>query len=230
MEGVMDMRYGKLDRGVVIYATSGNPDELLAQGYLPIEQTEIPEAPDKCLKSAWKEVGEKIVQSWEEVTDPILPESEPSMTDIIQSLSGKAPLEALSVISSMVNYTQAKFQADIQASEDKTMAIACSGFFLPWERGKYAAGDVRTDNGKPYECMKAHDSTINTDWTIKNRTLWKPYHSRDKRWALPWEAPTGAHDIYKDGEYMIWTDGSVYQCVQDTNFSPVDYPAAWERT
>ena len=101
------------------------------------------------------------------MTDPILPESEPSMTDIIQSLSGKAPLEALSVISSMVNYTQAKFQADIQASEDKTMAIACSGFFLPWERGKYAAGDVRTDNGKPYECMKAHDSTINTDWTIK---------------------------------------------------------------
>lgn len=63
MEGVMDMRYGKLDRGVVIYATSGNPDELLAQGYLPIEQTEIPEAPDKCLKSVWKEEDGKIVQS-----------------------------------------------------------------------------------------------------------------------------------------------------------------------
>lgn len=224
------MRYGKLDRGVVIYATSGNPDELLAQGYLPIKQTEIPEAPNKCLKSVWKEAEGKIVQSWEEVTDPILPESEPTIADVIQSLSGKAPVEVLAVISSMVNYTQAKFQADIQASEDKTMAIACSGFFPPWERGKYTVGDVRTDAGKPYECIQNHDSTVNTDWTIKNRALWKPYHSRDKEWALPWEAPTGAHDMYKNGEYMIWTDGSVYQCVQDTNFSPVDYPAAWKRT
>ena len=39
---------------------------------------------------------------------------------------------------------------------------------------------------------------------------------------------TGAHDIYKAGEYMIWTDGSVKKCVQDTNFSPTEYPQAWE--
>lgn len=27
---------------------------------------------------------------------------------------------------------------------------------------------------------------------------------------------------------MIWTDGSVKKCVQDTNYSPDEYPADWE--
>ena len=35
-------------------------------------------------------------------------------------------------------------------------------------------------------------------------------------------------DGYKAGEYMIWTDGTVKKCVQDTNFSPEEYPQAWE--
>ena len=49
-----------------------------------------------------------------------------------------------------------------------------------------------------------------------------------KKCALPWEAPTGTHDMYKTGEYMIWTDGTVKKCAQDTNFSPTEYPQAWE--
>lgn len=27
---------------------------------------------------------------------------------------------------------------------------------------------------------------------------------------------------------MIWTDGTVKKCIQDTNFSPDEYPGAWE--
>lgn len=46
--------------------------------------------------------------------------------------------------------------------------------------------------------------------------------------ARSWEQPTGAHDMYKVGEYMIWTDGTVKKCVQDTDFSPDEYPDAWE--
>ena len=42
-------------------------------------------------------------------------------------------------------------------------------------------------------------------------------------------ASTGAHDMYKQGEYMIWTDGAVYCCKSDTIFSPGDYAQAWMR-
>lgn len=115
-------------------------------------------------------------------------------------------------------------------TEDKTLAIACMAFFEPWAPGAYSVGDIRTNpaTGYPRECILAHDSTVNTDWTITVPTLWKPYHSRKKEYALPWEVPTGAHDIYKAGEYMIWTDYSVYRCKADTNFSPADCPDAWE--
>ncbi len=96
--------------------------------------------------------------------------------------------------------------------------------------GNYSVGDVRTDpkTGYPYECILSHDSISNPDWTINERTLWKPWHSRETEYALPWVQPTGAHDVYKAGEYMIWTDKKVKKCLQDTNFSPEEYPAAWE--
>lgn len=118
----------------------------------------------------------------------------------------------------------------ITESEDKTLGIQCMALFEPWKRGIYSVGDVRTDpkTGYPYECIAAHDSTVNTDWTIDVRTLWKPWHSRSSDYALPWVQPTGAHDMYHSGEYMIWTDKKVKKCVQDTNFSPDEYPAAWE--
>ena len=76
--------------------------------------------------------------------------------------------------------------------------------------------------------IRKYDGTVQQDWTIDNRTLWKPWHSRKKEYALPWEAPTGAHDMYKAGEYMIWVGGTVKKCIQDTNFSPEEYQQAWE--
>lgn len=118
----------------------------------------------------------------------------------------------------------------IAADDDKTFGIQCMALFPTWTRENYSVGDVRTDpvTGYPYECILAHDSSVNTDWTIDVRTLWKPWHSRSAEYALPWEAPTGAHDMYKEGEYMIWTDKKVKRCLQDTSFSPEEYPQAWE--
>lgn len=114
--------------------------------------------------------------------------------------------------------------------DDKTLVIGLNKYFDTWKQGVYSVGDVRLHptTKAPYECIMAHDSTVNTDWTIDVRTLWKPYHSRKKEFALPWEAPTGSHDMYKAGEYMIWTDGEIYLCKSDTNYSPADYAQAWE--
>ena len=135
------------------------------------------------------------------------------------------------VLESVIRYARDKMLSELAESEDKTAGIACRGLIPVYEQNRqYAVGDVRLhpETGYPRECMTAYDGTVQQDWTIDNRTLWKPWHSRKPEYALPWEAPTGAHDIYKSGEYMIWTDGNIYKCVQDTNFSPSEYAQAWE--
>lgn len=131
------------------------------------------------------------------------------------------------VIEALVRYAQNELSKESPETEDKTLAISCAALFREWEPGAYKAGDIRTKNKVPYECILDHDSTVNTDWTIEVRTLWKPYHSRRKEWALPFEQPTGAHDMYKAGEYCSFK-GSTYLCLEDTSYSPADYLQAWE--
>lgn len=135
----------------------------------------------------------------------------------------------IDVIEALIRYVQTELTESTMHTTDKTLAISCSALFREWKPGIYKAGDIRRDGKTPYECLIDHDSTINTDWDISVRTLWKPYHSRDPKWALPWIQPTGAHDMYKAGEYMVWTDGTIWHCLEDTNFNPEEYPQAWEQ-
>lgn len=141
-------------------------------------------------------------------------------------------MKLVKVMEALVRFAQIYLTKECQTAEDKTDAIACAALFREWTPGVYEVGDIRLNpaTGYPRECILAHDSTVNTDWTIDAPTIWMPYHSRRKDYALPWEAPTGSHDMYKAGEYMIWTDGSIYLCLSDTNYSPEDYPAAWGKT
>ena len=98
-----------------------------------------------------------------------------------------------------------------------------------WLPGVYAQGDVREYDGIPYKCVQAHDSTQNPASTPESEpALGMQYHGTSPETARPWIAPAGAHDVYQSGEYMIWTDGQIYKCIQTTNFSPNDYPQAWE--
>ena len=99
----------------------------------------------------------------------------------------------------------------------------------PWKPGAYVVGDVRMYYGIPYKCVQGHDSTVTTDWTPEDApALWMQYHGTTVETARPWIAPTGAHDMYKKGEYMIWTDGLTYHCLSNTNYSPAEYAQAWE--
>lgn len=136
-------------------------------------------------------------------------------------------------LESVIRYARTKLMSETAESDDKTEGIACRGLLPAYIQNKqHEDGEVAThpETGYPYECMTAYDGTVQQDWTIDNRTLWKPWHSRKPEYALPWETPTGAHDIYKTGEYMVWTDGGTYRCLQDTNFSPEEYAQAWEET
>lgn len=134
------------------------------------------------------------------------------------------------VIEAMVRWMQRDAETKSPDMNDKTLAVSCVALFRPWAPGKYKAGDIRTKDKVPYECLIDHDSTVNTDWTIDIRTIWRPYHSRSKKWALPFIRPTCAADMYKAGEYMVFTDGKIYVAKQDTDRPPTEYPQAWDET
>jgi hypothetical protein len=101
--------------------------------------------------------------------------------------------------------------------------------YIPeWTEGVYVVGDVRKYEDQPKICCQAHDSTDNPSWNPTMASLWSPYHAKSAEYALPWIAPTGAQDMYKSGEYMVYTDREVYKCLQDTAYSPTDYAQAWQ--
>ena len=211
---------GKLVNGALSYAprkiiidgkTIFNPaDDLLReQGYKDVETAEAPAVPTRTQQavSNWQEQEDKIVQFWE------LKPAQPDPSAALQEIRTQAVL------------------AQIAESEDKTLGIQCMALFPVYVQGKqHDEGEVAThpETGYPYECMTAYDGTVQQDWTIDNRALWKPWHSRDPEYALPWVAPTGAHDMYKSGEYMIWTDGTVRRCKLDTDRGPDVLPDNWE--
>lgn len=98
-----------------------------------------------------------------------------------------------------------------------------------WRPAQYFVGDVRMYEDIPYKCVQEHDSFANQDWTPdKTPALWMQYHGTSKDTARPWLQPQGAHDQYRAGEWMIWSDAT-YECLQDTVYTPTDYAQAWRK-
>ena len=156
---------------------------------------------------------------------------EEQVNSILNAIERGGEFMNLDALESLVRYARGKLMDDMKSTDDKTEGIACRGLIPVYEQNHaYEVGDVRTHpvTGTPKECITAYDGSVQPDWTIDTATLWKPWHSRKKEYALPWEQPTGAHDMYKAGEYMIWTDGVIKKALRDTNFSPEEYPADWE--
>lgn len=120
------------------------------------------------------------------------------------------------------------YTATISDDDEK---IRASGLYDDWTAGNYSVGDIRNANGQTWECFQAHDNATYPDVNPDNAawyTFWRPMHGKSPETARPFVPVQGAHDMYRAGEYMIYTDGLTYRCKQDTNFSPTDYPQAWE--
>lgn len=111
--------------------------------------------------------------------------------------------------------------------------IQVSALWPEWTAGSYTAGDIYTVDGAPWECYQSYDNAVypdiqpgNSAWFTFNR----PLHGTSRQTARAFVQPTGAHDIYKAGEWAVFS-GKFYECTQNTAYSPVDYAAAWaERT
>ena len=123
--------------------------------------------------------------------------------------------------------TFAKAAPSMTADEAITNRALCK----PWVAGSHTAGEIYTAGGQIWSCIQAYDNAVYPD-IVPGQAAWgtfhKPYHGTTKETAMPWVAPTGAHDMYLSGEYMVWTDGVTYLCKQNTNFSPAEYADAWE--
>ena len=117
------------------------------------------------------------------------------------------------------------------AGLDDDTRIRVSGLYEPWQTGKYEAGDIRNSGEQTWECFQAHDCAVYPDIKPGSPawyTFWRPLHGKTIATARPYVPVQGGHDIYRSGEYMVYTDGKIYKCKQDTNFSPDDYAPAWE--
>lgn len=111
--------------------------------------------------------------------------------------------------------------------------LVISVLYHDWAAGAHAVGEVYNADGQTWECFAAYDNAEypdvkpgNTAWHTFNR----PLHGTSQSTARPFVQPTGAHDMYRAGEHIIWTDGKTYRCKSDTAYSPADYAEAWEET
>ena len=118
--------------------------------------------------------------------------------------------------------------------------LRANGLYDDWSAGVHAVGDIfNTHSGselgdeweQTWECFQAYDNAVYPD--IKpGESAWytfhRPLHGNTPETARPFVPVQGSHDLYKAGEYIIFTDGKRYKCLSDTNFSPADYGQAWE--
>lgn len=116
---------------------------------------------------------------------------------------------------------------------ENDMVLRCSGLAEPWVPGDHKSGEVYNVGDQTWKCFADYDNGTYPDvkpgdpsWFTFNR----PLHGKSIETARPWVKPeNGTTDIYHSGEYMVFTDGHTYKAKRDTNFSPEEYPADWEK-
>ena len=115
---------------------------------------------------------------------------------------------------------------------DDTITVAA--LYDEWTEGAYQVGDIRLawygGAHQPWKCRQEHDTATYPDITPEGtawRTFWIPFHGTTPETAQDWIAPSGAHDQYEAGEYMIW-NGQTYKCLSATVYTPEEYAQAWE--
>lgn len=124
-----------------------------------------------------------------------------------------------------------RLSLDGKKVEDDDQKIRASGLYPDWEKSNHVIGEIYNTPDQTWECYQAYDNAVFPD-VVPGNAAWytfnRPLHGKTVETARPFVPVQGAHDMYRTGEYMIWTDGKAYLCKQDTNFSPADYAQAWE--
>lgn len=132
---------------------------------------------------------------------------------------------------SVAAYVRSLMATTPPMNEDEKLRV--SGLYYNWQSGKYEVGDIRNYAGQTWECHQAHDNAVYPDIKPDNpqtwATFWRPLHGKSKETARPWAKPwAGTTDMYRAGEFMVYTDGKVYRCKADTVYSPEEHGQSWE--
>ena len=108
--------------------------------------------------------------------------------------------------------------------------IQCSALYDEWKAGNHVVGEIFLVDGEPWTCFQAYDNAVYPD-IAPGKNAWytfnKPYHGTSRETARQFVHPTGAHDIYKAGEWAV-QGGKFTKCRSDTAYSIEEYAAAWE--
>lgn len=144
---------------------------------------------------------------------------------------------------SQMNLTNASLylsRKQARTLDDDEDRLHVTALYEDWQPGSYAVGDIYNTHAggnlgseweQTWECFQAYDNETYPD-IVPGNAAWytfnRPLHGKSVETARPFVPVQGAHDMYKAGEYMIYTDGKTYCCKQDTAYSPTDYAQAWE--
>lgn len=127
------------------------------------------------------------------------------------------------------------YRAAIVAARDTVTEdnarLVISLLYPDWAAGAHTVGEIYNADEQMWECFQAYDNYTHPDIQPGNAawyTFNRPFHGKSAETARPFVKPTGVHDMYKVGEYMVYSDNKTYLCKSDTAYSPADYAPAWE--
>lgn len=132
-----------------------------------------------------------------------------------------------------------KYRAAIEAGSSAVArtdeeALQVCGLYPRWAEGKHTRGEIYNAEEQTWECYQDYDNAVYPDIKPGNAawyTFNRPLHGKTRKTARAWVQPTGAHDMYRAGEWMIWTDGGYCECIAEsgTSFSPEEYTGGWRK-
>lgn len=165
-------------------------EEILAAGYLPVEETAEPESRDGYIKSSkWEQTDSAIVRKWTVKRD---------MSPLSQATINKMLIEQ---------------QINVLAVDDNT-ALRMMEFYPEWEDNTaYAEGYKVRRGGKLWRALKAHTSIVT--WEPENaQSLWEQINETYAGTvddAIPYEG----NMALENGKYYTQND-VIYLCNRDT--------------
>lgn len=152
----------------------------------------------------------------------------PLPSETLEILVGRS-IQSVAQAKTMRMQVERTYQAATMTADER---IANRFMATTWTKGKHKAGELYcTTPDCIWKCRQDYDNQTFPSIVPEDPSWYTfniPLHGTTPETVLPFVAPKEAESRYKAGEYMIWTDGKIYKCKQDTAYSPAEHAQSWE--